>query len=170
LSRLESRAFSDTALQSIHLPGSLEVICECCFSSCKSLASITFDSISRLQQIENSAFAWTALTALAIPGCVSSFTGSALAGLQLQAFSFSGISMTYFIGNYFVQSFSGRFLIRYFGIDVSVLVDSSVEMICESCFYCCSSLTSVAFDANSRLSRLEKQAFSRTRLQSIHLP
>jgi hypothetical protein len=99
--------------------------------------SVTFDSISRLQRIENYAFASTALTALIIPGCVNSFSVLALAGLQLQAISFSGTSMTYCICNSFVQAFSGRFLIGYFGIDMSVLVDSSVEVICESCFSCC---------------------------------
>jgi hypothetical protein len=112
----------------------------------------------------------TALTALVLPGCISSFAGSALAGLQLQTFSFSGISMTHCICNSFVQAFSGRFLIRYFGMDVSLLVDSSVEVICESCFCYRNSLTSVTFEANSRLSRLEKQAFSWSGLQSIHLP
>jgi hypothetical protein len=78
--------------------------------------------------------------------------------------------MTYCICNYFVQAFSGRFLIRYFGIDVGVLVNSSVEVIYESCFSYCKSLTSVTFDANSRLSRLEKQGFCWNGLQSIHLP
>jgi hypothetical protein len=170
LSRLESLAFYKSGLESIHLPGSLEVICESCFFYCKSLTSVTFDSISRLQRIGNSAFAFTALTALVIPGCISSFAGSALAGLQLQTFSFSGISMTYCICNYFVQAFSGRFLIRYFGMDVNVVVDSSVEVICESCFSACESLTSVTFDANSLLSRLESRAFCLSRLRSIHLP
>jgi hypothetical protein len=47
---------------------------------------------------------------------------------------------------------------------------SSVEMICESCFSSCKSLISVTFDANSRLSRLEKLAFCRSGLQSIRLP
>jgi hypothetical protein len=47
---------------------------------------------------------------------------------------------------------------------------SSIEMICGSCFHTCESLTSVTFDANSQLSRLEKKAFYRSGLQSIHLP
>jgi hypothetical protein len=47
---------------------------------------------------------------------------------------------------------------------------SSVEVVWESCFYSCDSLTSVTFDANSQLFRLEKKAFSESGLQSIHLP
>jgi hypothetical protein len=69
-----------------------------------------------------------------------------------------------------VQSFSGQRLIRYFGMDVSVHVDSSIEVICESCFDSCKSLASVTFDGNSRLSRLENWAFGWSGLQSIHLP
>jgi hypothetical protein len=159
-----------SGLRSIHLPGSLEVICESCFFLCYLFASVTFDSLSRLQRIERLAFILTALTDLVIPGYVSSFAGSAFVGLQLQTFSCSGILMTCCIYNYFVQDFSGRFLIRYFGIDVNLLVDSSIEVICESCFSSCKSLTSVTFDANSRLSRLEKRAFSKSGLRSIHLP
>jgi hypothetical protein len=107
---------------------------------------------------------------LVIPGCISSFAGSALTVLQLQTLSFSGISITYCICNYFVQSFSGQRLIRYFGMDVSVHIDSSVEVIYESCFDSCNSLASVTFDSNSRLSRLESGAFRESGLQSIHLP
>jgi hypothetical protein len=46
----------------------------------------------------------------------------------------------------------------------------SVEVICESCFHFCTPLASVIFDADSRLSRLEKSAFCENGLRSIHLP
>jgi hypothetical protein len=47
---------------------------------------------------------------------------------------------------------------------------SSVEVICESWFSSCESLTSVTFDANSRLSRLENEACYESGLRPIHLP
>jgi hypothetical protein len=40
LSRLEARAFSWSGLQSIHLPASVTVIGENCFSDCESVTSI----------------------------------------------------------------------------------------------------------------------------------
>jgi hypothetical protein len=43
LSQLAKGAFSTSGLTSIHLPASVSVIGERCFSSCGSLASITFD-------------------------------------------------------------------------------------------------------------------------------
>jgi hypothetical protein len=39
--------------------------------------------------------------------------------------------MTYCICDSFVQDFSHQSLIRYFGIDVNVFIDSSIEVICE---------------------------------------
>jgi hypothetical protein len=47
LSRLEDRAFYGSGLTSIHLPASVTVIGESCFSGCDSLASITFDPASQ---------------------------------------------------------------------------------------------------------------------------
>jgi hypothetical protein len=116
------------------------------------------------------AFAWAALTDLIIPGYISSCAGSALAGLQLRTFSFSGISMNYCIRDSFVQHFSGQFLIRYLGIKVSVVIDSSVEVIGEPCFFSCESLVSVTFETNLQLSCLESDAFCRSGLQSINHP
>jgi hypothetical protein len=69
-----------------------------------------------------------------------------------------------------MEDYSGRFLIGYFGINARVVIDSSIEVICESCFGYCKLFASVTFDANSRLSRLKKEAFSCSGLQSIHLP
>jgi hypothetical protein len=46
LSCVENRGFSGSCLTSIHLPASVTVIGERCFSFCGSLASITFDPAS----------------------------------------------------------------------------------------------------------------------------
>jgi hypothetical protein len=47
LSQLANGAFSFSGLTSIHLPASVTVIGERCFSGCPSLASITFDPASK---------------------------------------------------------------------------------------------------------------------------
>jgi hypothetical protein len=134
LSRLAKGTFHMCGLLSIHLPGSIEILCESCFALCNSFESITFDSLSRLQRIEKTAFFQTSLTQLTIPSGVSSFSASALAGLTLQSFSFSGISTTYSIRDGFLQQQSGQALIRYVEDAECVSVDSSVEVISESCF------------------------------------
>jgi hypothetical protein len=48
LSRIEKWAFQKTCLVEIILPTSVEVFGECCFSECRSLSSVTFESESRL--------------------------------------------------------------------------------------------------------------------------
>jgi hypothetical protein len=162
LSRLEKTAFFQSGLRSLHVPASVEVICESCFCECSSLTSVTFDSLSKLQRIEGSALAWTKLTDLRIPGCVNWISGSPLIGVPLQNFSISGISTTYFI--------SGSFLIHYFGRDGDVIIGNSVEVICARCFAACRSFSWVRFENNSRLSRVEESAFHMAGLERIHLP
>jgi hypothetical protein len=56
LSELAKEAFCESGLISIHLPASATVIGEGCFSGCVSLASITFDPASQLQEIHRNAF------------------------------------------------------------------------------------------------------------------
>jgi hypothetical protein len=46
LSELAKGAFVQSSVTSIHLPASVTIIDEFCFSGCKSLASITFDPAS----------------------------------------------------------------------------------------------------------------------------
>jgi hypothetical protein len=70
LSRIEGSAFSESGLRSIHLPASLEVICESCFSHCKSLESISFAPNSKLSRIEGWAFCASGLLAIHLPAAV----------------------------------------------------------------------------------------------------
>jgi hypothetical protein len=50
------------------------------------------------------------------------------------------------------------------------VIPRSVEILCSSCFYSCESLTSISFESNSRLTRIESNAFSSSSLQSIVIP
>jgi hypothetical protein len=56
-----------SSLQSIIIPRSVELLCSSCFSHCKSLSSITFESNSWLTRIESSAFSNSSLQSLIIP-------------------------------------------------------------------------------------------------------
>jgi hypothetical protein len=67
LSRIKKDAFFKSGMQSIHLPGSLEMIGELCFSSCKSLTSVTFDANSRLSRLEKQAFSESGLQSNHLP-------------------------------------------------------------------------------------------------------
>jgi hypothetical protein len=53
LSRIEKEAFRETGLVEIILPSSVEFLGESCFSLCRSLSSVTFESGSILLGIES---------------------------------------------------------------------------------------------------------------------
>jgi hypothetical protein len=89
--------------------------------------------------------------------------------MRLETLSFSPLSMNFTVCDSIAQSISGRCLIRYLGQGDAVRIESSIERIYEGCFMPCKSVTSVVFEANSQLSRLEDRAFSESGLTSIHL-
>jgi hypothetical protein len=121
-------------------PSSIEMICESCFQSCNSLASVTFDANSRLSRLEKVAFSCSGLQSIHLPGsleviCESCFmwytslasvtfdANSRLSRLEKEAFRRSGLQ--------------------------SIHLPGSLEVICESCFSSCNFLTSIAFDPRS---------------------
>jgi hypothetical protein len=53
---------------------------------------------------------------------------------------------------------------------ISIELPASIQVICENCFLHCSRMASITFVADSRLSRIERGAFSFGDLTSIHLP
>jgi hypothetical protein len=56
LIRIESEAFSNSSLQSIVIPSSLEILGSSCISRCESLSSISFESNSQLKHCESRAY------------------------------------------------------------------------------------------------------------------
>jgi hypothetical protein len=56
---------------SIKIPSSVVVLGRCCFCACKSLESVTFESGSRLERIEESAFARSSSKSIRLPPSVT---------------------------------------------------------------------------------------------------
>jgi predicted DsbA family dithiol-disulfide isomerase len=57
-------------LTSIHIPSSIQKICEWCFLECKSLASVTFDSDTKVSRFDDYAFSDSGLTSIHVPSSV----------------------------------------------------------------------------------------------------
>jgi hypothetical protein len=170
LCQLAKEAFCLSGLTSIHLPASVTLIGEFCFSDCGSLASIAFDPASQLQEIHRDAFSRVPVAVLILPGGIRHLSGSAFVGMWLETLSFSPLSMNFTVCDSIVQDISRRCLIRYFGKGDTFRIESSIEGICEGCFMSCEWVKSVVFEENSQLSRLEDGAFSGSGLTSIDLP
>jgi hypothetical protein len=164
LSRIEGEAFAGSGLRSIRLPRSVEAICESCFADCKSFASVTVASDSRLQRIEEYAFRSTAVREMTIPGGIHFISGSAFDVETLEWISFCPSSTSFRADGGLLRDISDRELIRYFGRISHCPIANSVEVVCASCFYNCEWLLRIRFECDSRLSRIECEAFWRSGL------
>jgi hypothetical protein len=83
-------AFADcTALKSISLPSSVEILSRECFSGCTSLDSLIFESGSELKRIEAKAFArCSSLQSICIPQSLNALCKSWALGSSLQTVVF----------------------------------------------------------------------------------
>jgi hypothetical protein len=85
-----------TNLTKIHIPATVELIGKECFSNCKTLAEVTFESGSKLRQIGNRAFSNTAIRRIEIPASVITIGHHCFSGCKsLREVTFeSGSSLT----------------------------------------------------------------------------
>jgi hypothetical protein len=71
LAQLEAEAFYRSGVTSIHLPVSVTVINEHCFSWCGSLTSITLESDSQISRFARQALCGSRLTSIHLPASVT---------------------------------------------------------------------------------------------------
>jgi hypothetical protein len=170
LQRIEQCAFQHSDLTTIQIPSSVEVLCKSCFFGCRSLQSVTFESKSKLHRIEDSAFRGSGLTELLLPNSIHFLSGSAFAHLFLNPMSFLSGPCEFRVHEMFIEDIAGRFIIRYFGGSSAVMIESRIKILCEFCFSYCDFLTSIAFESDSKLHRIEDFAFRSSGLRTIQSP
>jgi hypothetical protein len=137
---------------------------------CKSLVSVTFESGSRLERIEEFAFASTRLKSIKIPGSVTSHGVSAFDGRYLNSVSVSPANVRFRVREHCLEDFDGSKIYVFFGSRHSIVIPSSVVVLDKLSFYKRRSLESVTFESGSRLERIEDSAFSESGLRSIVIP
>jgi hypothetical protein len=170
LRRIEDAAFAWNGLTEFLVPASVEVLCNCCFLSCTSLKSITFELGSKLQRIEGAAFRGTSLTELSIPNSIQFLSGLAIVGLHLDPISFWSGPCEFQVYEMFIEDITGRSIICYIGQSDKVLIESRIEILIKFSFAYCNSLSTVIFESNSKLQRIEEAAFAWSELKSIIIP
>jgi hypothetical protein len=96
--------------------------------------------------------------------------GSAFIDVNLDSISFEGGNSTFNIDNHLLIDIIHHTLIRNFSTSLTLEIPHHIEILGSSCFGVCESLSSIIFEADSRLKRIESMAFSKSSLQSIVLP
>jgi hypothetical protein len=123
-----------------------------------------------LKQIDEYVFAGSGLIELLLPNSIHFLSGSAFENLSLDSISFWPGRCKFHIHEMFIEDIIGRSLIRYFGRSPTVVIASRIEIVGEFCFSECQSLTSITFEANSKLHRIEESAFAWSGLIAIEIP
>jgi hypothetical protein len=96
--------------------------------------------------------------------------GSAFSGLHFDLIEISTGESRFRICDSFLENTEDRSIVRYFGHCKSVVIPSSIEVLSKFCFYTCKLLSSITFESNSHLQRIEESAFSSNGLRSIVIP
>jgi hypothetical protein len=62
-------------------------------------------------------------------------------------------------------------VIAFFGIVATVTIGREIEVLCDSCFFRCGTISRIHFESESRLRRIERLAFGECRsLHTIRIP
>jgi hypothetical protein len=153
------RNFSESS--EIEIGRNIEILGSNCFSYCKSLSLITFESNSHLTRIESGAFSSSSLQSILIPRNVE------ILGSKCFLFCNSLSSITFESNSHLTRIES---MACSFSSLQSILIPSNVEILGSLCFSNCKSLSSVTFESNSHLTRIESGAFYGSSLPSILIP
>jgi predicted metal-binding protein len=159
LTQIESEAFAKSSLQSILIPRNVEILGSKCFSYCKSLSSITFESNSHLTRIESNVFSDSSLQSIVIPRNVGFIDGSAFSNALCLSVSIESGNDIFIMANEFLIDIIHHKLIRNVSKSSEIEISNSIEIRGSNCFSCCKSLSSITFESNSQLTRIESFAF-----------
>jgi hypothetical protein len=153
------RNFSSSS--NIIICSDIEILGSSCFESCQSLSSSSFESTSRLNRIESSAFFNSSLQSISIPRNVQFIDGSAFCGTRCDHVSIEAGHNRFEIRNSFLIDFVDHRLIRNFSSSSNIEIFSNIEILGSSCFSYCYSLSSISFESKSQWVRIESKAFER---------
>jgi hypothetical protein len=149
LKQIGRYAFSRcSALKSIFLPASIEILHKECFSRCSSLSQIIFESGSRLTQMGFQAFArCSSLTSICIPANVETIPEECFASCtRVVAVSFEPGSK---LARIDFRAFLDWYRLR------SLVIPAQLEIMACGVFRGCRSLSELIFDLPSRLKQLD---------------
>jgi hypothetical protein len=154
----------------VWIPDSISILKYKSFHHFDRFLAISFESNSRLIRIESFAFAYSSLESIVIPRNVQFIDGSAFIHVSISSISIESGNELFVVENEFLIDIIHHKLIRNFSRSSNIEIVSSIEIFGSFCFPYCESLSSISFESNSRLIRIESFAFSNSSLESIVIP
>jgi hypothetical protein len=158
--------------RAIILSRAVQIIGSYCFAYCGDLGSLLFESGSRLTRIGRRAFFQCgSLRSLVVPASVTTICGCAFAESGIREISIEDGNGHFCVIGEFLLDSTHTSLIAFFGIAATVTISSKIQVLCDSCFLGCGTLSRLHFEPGSRLRRIERLAFGGcSSLHTIHIP
>jgi hypothetical protein len=137
----------------IEIPRTIEILCSLCFSECKLLSSISFESNSGLKRIESFAFSSSSLQSIVIPRSVEIICSSCFSFSKLSSTSFGSNSRLKRIESFVFSSSSLQ----------SIVIPRSVQFIDGSAFSG-TKLASILIETRNDIFLVEHELSSRSEI------
>jgi hypothetical protein len=137
----------ETGARPIWIPRSVQILIASCFNSYALFPSISFQSNSGLKRIELSAFSYSSLQSIVIPGSVQFIDGSAFEDTTLNSISIEAGNDVFRVEHEFLIDIVHHRLIRNFSFSSDIEIPRTMEMLGSSCFSSCESHSFISFES-----------------------
>jgi hypothetical protein len=156
----------------IILTRSVEIIGSYCFSDCAGLMSLSFETGSKLTRFGRSAFSGClSLRSIVVPASVTTICGGAFAESGIREISIEDGNEHFCVMGQFLLDITKTSLIASFGIAATVTIPPEIQVLCDSCFFNCRTLSRLNVEAGSQLRHIERLAFGEcSSLHAIIIP
>jgi hypothetical protein len=137
LERIGEYSFFHSGLRSIEIPSSVVVLGTLSFRECRSLESVTFENGARLERIDESAFRKSGLKSIVIPSSVAFVSDCAFLTDSECSILVSQDNRHFRTRESFLEDICGSKIYRYFRSCFSIVIPSSVVVLCKWSFAQC---------------------------------
>jgi hypothetical protein len=156
----------------VELDRDIEVIHRSAFSISREFSAIRFQTNSKLRRIEQSSDSpCYRVCSICIPAFVDAIDGRAFSNSDLREIRIAEGNRHFRVSGGFLLSFDGRLLISYFLRSSNVEIGRDIEVLCKYAFSESVDLSTITFESDSKLRRIESSVFSCcSGLDSICIP
>jgi hypothetical protein len=169
VTRIGEKAFAWTALRSVLIPKSVEVLENLCFGWCRELAEVLFEEGSKLRRIE-AAFMNCSLREIVLPREVREVDGSAFLGNEATLRSIQSLSPRIVMDHAFLFDAEELILIRGFARMTDFTCPSRVRVVGKACFSGNRTIERVTFEDGAQVGILGESAFYQSTIKLLVVP